>query len=136
VASNEKRKLSVDFVEDSAHLIEETALNIIPVFSEPLLQLPKLFEDEWIKNKSGELIWKSDPNKSTISSVTGFFGLSFEMFLHIFSPYVQDTGKYGGTLLTKYALPKDIAFNINMLLKSENTKMNLVDGINIFISKN
>lgn len=128
--------LRIDILEDSSNSFGDSqAINIMPVFITPIRNLPKIFRDEWM-TANGVFVWKEDENATTLSSIQKFFGIDCEMLMHLFAPYAQSNQKFGGKLLKNNASPKDIAFNIQELVKIKNSALNLYPGIDIFISKN
>ncbi len=129
--------LRIDILEDTSNTFGEAhAINIVPVFITPIQNLPKIFKNEWKLTRKGEFAWREDDDETTISSIQKFFGIDCEMLMHLFAPYGQSNQKFGGKLLKSNANPKDIAFNIQELVKLNNNAMNLHPGIGIFISKN
>ena len=105
------------------------------MFITPIKSLPRIFKNEWKIASNGEVIWKEDELNTTVSSIQRFFGIDSEMLLHLFAPYAQ-SNKYAGKLLKNNASSKDIAFNIQELIKVTETPLKLHPDIKIFISKN
>lgn len=128
--------LRIEIIEDSSNSFQDAkAINVLPVFITPIRNLPKIFKNEWL-NEKGEFVWKEDEDATTLSSIQKFFGIDCEMLMHLFAPYAQSNQKFGGKLLKNNASPKDIAFNIQELVKINSSAMKLYPGIDIFISKN
>lgn len=128
--------LRIEIIEDSSNSFKDAqAINVLPVFITPIRNLPKIFKNEW-QNEKGELVWKDDEDATTLSSIQKFFGIDCEMLMHLFAPYAQSNQKFGGKILKNNASPKDIAFNIQELVKINSSAMKLYPGIDIFISKN
>jgi hypothetical protein len=129
--------LQIEILVDSSNSFnDELAINLMPIFITPIKNFPKIFENEWEISEDGEMTWREDKFKTTLSSIHNFFGINSEMLMHIFAPYAQSNYKFGGKILKNNACSKDMAFNIKELVKINNSALKLHPDINIFISKN
>lgn len=133
-----KKNTNFQILEDGNYLFdsEGTQVNVFPVFDCIIKALPKAFPKDWVENKSGVAKRGSDEGVSLLSSLMLYFGLDGDQFLHLFTPYGQDTDVYGGNILAGDATPKDIAHNISDMICFHELAMDLHPEIPIFISKN
>lgn len=53
-----------------------------------------------------------DEEKTTATSLEGFFGLNSEAVMHLLIPYRQNLERFGGKILLPDSSPVDIAINI------------------------
>jgi hypothetical protein len=98
--------------------LEETSDDSVPYFLYPMLEIVKIFPQQWYIDENGFAIWIHDESKATPSSIMNFFGISLCMFCHLFIPKAQNTAVFGGNKLHEQSSPKEIADNMLALIIS------------------
>jgi hypothetical protein len=133
-----KKNGSFKVLEDDNYLFgtEGSAVNLFPVFDCIVNSLPKAFPEDWKTTARSVAHRRCDPRMCLLSSIFLYFGLDAGQFLHLFTPYAQETNLYGGLVLERHATPAEIAHNISDLICHHELAMDLHPDIPIFISKN
>lgn len=133
-----KRNGSFKVLEDDNYLFdtEGSQVNLIPVFDCLVNALPKAFPKDWMDVKGGVVPKNPDKRVCLLSAIILYFGLDGDQFMHLFTPYAQETEVYGGKILERDATPVDIAHNIMNMICFYELAMDLHPDIPIFISKN
>ena len=128
-------KVKVIEATSNLYLIDDKLVGQFPMFYGIVTVLPKIWSEEWGQDKDESYYWKKNPNGNLIDSLMTFFFLEYSMIGHIFIPGAQNINLYGGKILTKFSSSREIAYNIKSLASSQKMAMDLLDKININISK-
>ncbi|HXD93853.1 MAG TPA: hypothetical protein VNX01_11615 [Bacteroidia bacterium] len=110
--------------------VERDELKLLVVL--PILELPFVFEREWLYDKDFMPFYKNDPERDMISSTAIFFGINKCMFDHIFCPGHQNMQVYGGKILGSKPTPSEIADNIFKLIESVKHYESIKDCSSVF----
>lgn len=78
-------------------------------------ECPILFPEDWIFGVWGPRLINLE-DRSVIYSATVFFDITTEEADHLFFPRNQDTTKYGGKELNRYATKEEVAANIRAFI--------------------
>jgi len=130
-------KPRIKTVEEPANLffMDEKIIGNIPIFWGLVSEFPKIFPKDWTYS-DGQYYWLGDENKKTLTSILNFFGIGLSMFSHLFIPGGQMVSLYGGELLSSDSTTKDLAMNMILFIESQEFSMDLINEINVLISKN
>lgn len=95
---------------------------VIRFFEFPFFECVHLFK-EWTFSPEGHPVLEGTSQSTIGDCVADFFNLDDALFLHLFSPYNQDCGKYGGRLLERDASRRDISYNIKCFLEKRQSSI-------------
>jgi hypothetical protein len=77
--------------------------------------LPQVFPGDWRQDGKNPALWHT--GHPLVYSTYVFFGLTSDMFMHLFVALAQVTDEYGGKVLYDDAGPEEVAHNIIELVK-------------------
>lgn len=104
--------------EEEVKKEKESNPDLKPLLILPILELPLIFKGEWQYDEKYLPVWKGDPEKDILNSITLFFGINELMLSHVFSPGYQLTNIFGGVELSLKSHHEAVAKNIFDLIRS------------------
>lgn len=115
-------RVDTTLVKMPISLIERKQMpTLIAVLSENV----KLFPDEWyLHPEFGFPYYRKDKFKDPCSSAMMFFQLDYLMFKHLFVPFRQVPGYFGGKMLGYTITPAEVGKNIREFMKNYKSIMN------------
>lgn len=87
------------------------------LFVIPILELPKVFEEDWYYDANYMPVYRNNKEKETIKSVIEYFGINKCIFLHLFSKGKQRTEIWGGNELSAKPTIPELVNNIEELIE-------------------